>query len=81
MFESFRSAVLFIDISGFTSLSARLGTKGSVGIEQLSEVLNLYFSQQIEIVTERELKVILKVRIVRDVRLTDTLSSQMVEMF
>ena len=39
-FERLVAALLFIDISGFTPLSARLGAAGAVGIEQLSRVLN-----------------------------------------
>ena len=39
-FERLVSALLFIDISGFTPLSARLGALGAIGIEQLSRVLN-----------------------------------------
>ena len=39
-FERLVSALLFIDISGFTPLSARLGALGAVGIEELSKVLN-----------------------------------------
>ena len=34
------AAILFIDISGFTPLSARLGAVGAHGIEQLSRILN-----------------------------------------
>ena len=50
-FDRFTAAMLFIDISGFTPLSARLGRKGAVGIEMLSRVLNDYFSEQIALVT------------------------------
>ena len=49
-YDRFKCAILFIDISGFTPLSARLGSKGSVGIEELSRVLNEYFSAQIALV-------------------------------
>ena len=46
------AALLFIDISGFTPLSARLGAQGSVGIERLSKILNAYFSEQIALVSQ-----------------------------
>ncbi len=51
-YECIVAAMLFIDISGFTPLSARLGARGAVGIEQLSSVLNKYFGEQIALVTE-----------------------------
>ena len=41
---------MFIDISGFTPLSARLGAEGAVGIERLSQILNKYFSLQIALI-------------------------------
>lgn len=49
--DLYQAAMLFIDISGFTPLSARLGALGAVGIEQLSRILNEYFSAQIALVT------------------------------
>ena len=45
-------SLLFIDISGFTPLSARLSEQGSVGIENLSNVLNEYFAAQIALLTD-----------------------------
>ena len=49
--EQRREAVtLFADISGFTSLSERLGRVGKRGTEQLSELLNRYFGTLIDVV-------------------------------
>lgn len=45
-------AVLFADISGFTSLTERLGRKGAVGAEELTTALNSYFGKLIEIVCD-----------------------------
>jgi class 3 adenylate cyclase/tetratricopeptide (TPR) repeat protein len=49
--ERFPAAVLFADISGFTALAERLAQQGPAGIEKLSQVLNRYFSQLIELIT------------------------------
>ena len=38
--ERFPAAVLFADISGFTDLSERLGSKGPAGTEELSAIIN-----------------------------------------
>jgi class 3 adenylate cyclase/tetratricopeptide (TPR) repeat protein len=48
--ERFPAAVLFADISGFTALAERLTQQGSAGIEKLSNALNTYFSQLIELI-------------------------------
>jgi class 3 adenylate cyclase len=47
---SFPGAVLFIDISGFTALNARLSKLGPAGPEQVSTHLNRYFGQLIDAV-------------------------------
>ena len=51
--ERFPAAVLFADIAGFTRMVEWLHhSAGEVGgAEQLAEILNLYFSQMIEIIT------------------------------
>lgn len=45
-------AVLFADISGFTSLTERLARKGAIGAEELTTALNSYFGRLIEIVSD-----------------------------
>lgn len=47
---SFEAAVLFVDISGFTTLTERLAQKGSIGVEELTTHLNAYFGQLIELI-------------------------------
>jgi class 3 adenylate cyclase/tetratricopeptide (TPR) repeat protein len=42
-----------IDISGFTSLSERLATRGRVGAEELTEVLDTVFGSMLRLVGER----------------------------
>lgn len=49
--ERFPAAVLFADISGFTALTERLTRRGPAGAEELTQLLNAYFGQLIEIVT------------------------------
>jgi predicted ATPase/class 3 adenylate cyclase len=49
--EEVPAAALFADISGFTSLSERLGTRGPEGVEELTRVLNTYFGRLITAVT------------------------------
>jgi class 3 adenylate cyclase len=46
----FKAAILFIDVSGFTSLNERLQRLGSAGPEQVSTHLNSYFGKLIEAV-------------------------------
>ena len=41
------AAVLFADISGFTPLTEALGQRGSEGPEELTRLLNRYFSWMI----------------------------------
>jgi class 3 adenylate cyclase/tetratricopeptide (TPR) repeat protein len=41
--DSFRAAVLFADISGFTDLSDRFGRKGPEGTEELMSIVNSHF--------------------------------------
>ena len=48
--DSFVGTVLFADISGFTSLSERLGKRGPAGVEELTQTLNDYFGELIAIV-------------------------------
>ena len=50
--EDTSCAVLFADISGFTSLTERLARKGAVGAEELTSALNRYFGELIDIVLE-----------------------------
>lgn len=48
--DMFAGTVLFADISGFTSLSERLGQRGAIGVEELTQTLNSYFGDLIDIV-------------------------------
>ena len=48
--ESFLASILFIDISGFTSLNEKLARLGGRGIEQVSKHLNSYFGKLIDVV-------------------------------
>jgi class 3 adenylate cyclase len=48
--EHFTAAVLFADISGFTTLTERLAEQGAVGAEQLTQIINDYFSQLISVI-------------------------------
>ena len=52
MVVSFTGTILFVDISGFTPLSARLTAEGWDGVEKLSTILNDYFDKQIEIIVQ-----------------------------
>lgn len=49
--NSFPAAVLFADISGFTSITERLAQQGSAGVEELSYHLNAYFGQLINLIS------------------------------
>ncbi len=49
--EHFPAAILFADISGFTALTEHLAQKGPVGAEELTQHLNTYFGQLIELIT------------------------------
>ncbi len=48
--DRFAAAVMFADISGFTALTERLAQQGPTGAEELTRVLNLYFSQLVDLV-------------------------------
>ncbi|MEO8385106.1 MAG: adenylate/guanylate cyclase domain-containing protein, partial [Betaproteobacteria bacterium] len=48
--ERFPAALLFADVSGFTSLTERLAAGGPAGTEHLTQILNLYFGRIIDIV-------------------------------
>lgn len=48
--RNFNGVVLFTDISGFTSLSESLAKEGKKGTEQLSDILNEYFTIIIQII-------------------------------
>ena len=47
--NSFSGTILFVDISGFTPLSARLTAEGPAGVETLSTTLNDYFDKQVSL--------------------------------
>jgi class 3 adenylate cyclase len=49
---SFPGAILFIDVSGFTALNARLSALGPAGPEQVSMHLNRYFGELINAVNK-----------------------------
>ncbi|HYF61215.1 MAG TPA: adenylate/guanylate cyclase domain-containing protein, partial [Herpetosiphonaceae bacterium] len=48
--EQFSGAILFADISGFTALAEQLTLRGPAGAEELSQLLNAYFGQLIDLV-------------------------------
>jgi class 3 adenylate cyclase len=48
--DYFPAAVLFADISGFTSLAEHLDQRDTAGVEELSYILNSYFGQFIDLV-------------------------------
>ncbi len=48
----FPAAVLFADISGFTALTQRLAARGPAGAEDLTDLLNRYFGQMIDLIAE-----------------------------
>lgn len=54
----FPAVVLFADISGFTRLSEQLGQIGSAGVEELSFLINRYFSRMIEIIQAHQGQVV-----------------------
>jgi class 3 adenylate cyclase len=45
--EQFPAAVLFADISGFTPLTEALAQRGAEGPEEMTRLLNAYFSRLI----------------------------------
>eukprot|EP00457_Paulinella_chromatophora_P000759 gb/GEZN01000759.1/.p1 GENE.gb/GEZN01000759.1/~~gb/GEZN01000759.1/.p1 ORF type:complete len:687 (+),score=139.80 gb/GEZN01000759.1/:193-2253(+) len=46
-----QAAVLFVDISGFTALTEKLGEQGMAGIDTLDQVLNAYFGLMGDVVS------------------------------
>jgi len=50
--EEFQAALLFADVSGFTRLTEKLTARGPAGTEHLTQVLNLYFGQIIDLVDQ-----------------------------
>jgi adenylate cyclase len=50
--ETSRAAVLFLDVSGFTAISEALAAHGSIGIEQLTSLLNDYFGCAVQVVSD-----------------------------
>jgi len=48
--ERFDTAILWADISGFTSLTERLAERGPVGAEVLSAILNGFFEEIVEVI-------------------------------
>ncbi|MFQ5614200.1 MAG: hypothetical protein ACE5H9_18920, partial [Anaerolineae bacterium] len=46
----FPAAVLFADVSGFTPLTEALAQKGPEGAEELTRLLNGYFSRMIALI-------------------------------
>jgi len=47
-----RGSLLFCDVSGFTALSERLAALGRQGAEDLTEVINRYFTAMLDIVAQ-----------------------------
>ena len=50
--ETFPTAVLFADISGFTVLTEQFAQRGAAGAEELAQMLNGYFGQLIDLITD-----------------------------
>ncbi len=50
--DRFHAAVMLADITGFTPLAEKLARKGAIGAEELSSVLNAYFTQLVGLITE-----------------------------
>ncbi len=50
--EAQEAAILFADISGFTALTERLAQEGPAGLEKLTNYLNNYFTELIDLVHE-----------------------------
>ena len=47
---SLPSALLLLDVSGFTALAKHFGSRGVSGLEQLTGVLNAYFTELLAII-------------------------------
>src|SRR5437764_1455567 len=41
--------LVFVDISGFTAMSERLATKGKLGAEEVTDVMNLVFARLLDV--------------------------------
>ncbi|MCG7216727.1 AAA family ATPase [Paenibacillus mucilaginosus] len=50
--ETASGAVLFVDISGFTHLAKQAAQQGTIGLEQLSVILNTYFDTMISTIAD-----------------------------
>ena len=50
--ERTQGTTLFADISGFTALTERLAQQGPAGAETLTHLLNTYFDQLIDLITD-----------------------------
>lgn len=48
----FSGSLLFADISGFTELTEKLGSRGKKGTEELTDLLNMYFDSMFTIIRE-----------------------------
>ncbi|WP_404783153.1 adenylate/guanylate cyclase domain-containing protein [Altericista sp. CCNU0014] len=48
--ERYAAVAVFIDISGFTKLTEYLMQSGSAGLEELTQILNAYFGQTIDLI-------------------------------
>jgi class 3 adenylate cyclase/tetratricopeptide (TPR) repeat protein len=46
------AAILLADISGFTALTEKLAARGSEGAEELTQLLNSYFSRMIDVLVD-----------------------------
>ena len=51
--DRFSTAVIFIDISGFTTLTETLVQSGPAGLEALTQILNAYFGQITDLILAR----------------------------
>lgn len=51
MTERLPAAVLYADISGFTTMAEQLARRGPTGTEQLTEQLNSYFGRLVDLIT------------------------------
>ncbi len=47
---SFKASVMFLDISGFTSITEQLSSHGKAGAEELSSIINKVFGQMIDVI-------------------------------
>ena len=50
--EEYPAVVMFADISGFSSLTERLGEQGPAGVEALAHILNDYFGRLLDLIYE-----------------------------